>query len=285
MSIITISRGCFSHGKEIAQRVAAALGYECISKEILLEASQSFKIPEARLTSSIHDAPGLLERIIHPQERQHYLDCIQAALLEHVKHDNVVYHGLAGHLFLAGIRHVLKVRVIAEMEDRVALVRKLRKISHDEAVALIETEERQREQWYTSVYKKDMSDPRLYDMVLHIGRLTIDDASELICSAAARESFKATDQSRLAVGDLALGSHIRTALADLCEADVAVAGGVVTVKVKGQKLRNTGFTRPGMQQRVQARIQDDLQQEITALVVKIPGVKDLICEIESPYYA
>lgn len=284
MSIITISRGCFSHGKAIAERVAAALGYECISKEILLEASQSFNIPETRLTSSIHDTPDFLERIIHPQARQHYLGCIQTALLEHVKNDNVVYHGMAGHLFLSGIRHVLRIRVIAEMEDRVALVCKIRNICHDEAVALIEAEERQRERWYHSIYKKDMSDPRLYDMVLHIGRLTIDDASELICAAAARQSMKTTTQSQEELNDLTVLCHVQTALTDLCEADVAVCGGIVTVKVKGQKLRGTGFTRPGLQQRVQARIKEDLQQEITALISKIPGVKDLICEIESPYY-
>ncbi len=285
MSIITISRGCYSHGKEIAERVAAVMGYECISKEILLEASESFNIPETRLSSSIHDAPDLLERIIHPQDRQHYLDCIQSALLEHVKNDFVVYHGMAGHLFLSGIRHVIKIRVIAEMEDRVALVCKTRNIPHDDAVALIASEDRQREQWYHSVYKKDMSDPRLYDMVLHIGRLTIDDASALICSAAAKESFKADAQSKADIKDLALASHVKTALTDLCEADVVVSRGIVTVRVKGQKLRGTDYTRPGMQQRVQARIKDDLQKDITALVSKISGVKELICEIEPPYYA
>ena len=173
MSIITISRGCYSHGKEIAERVGAALGYEVISKEILLEASEACDIPEKRLSSSIHDAPGILERVTRSHERQHYLDCIRAALLDHVRNDNVVYHGMAGHLFLSGIRHVLKVRVIAEMEDRVALVCKTRDISRDEAVALIDSEDQQREEWYRSVYKKDMSDPRLYDMVLSIGRLTI----------------------------------------------------------------------------------------------------------------
>ncbi len=171
------------------------------------------------------------------------------------------------------------------MEDRVALVCNMRNICNDEAVALIEAEDRHREQWYHAVYKKDMSDPRLYDMVLHVGRLTIDDASEIICAAAARDSFKTTARSREDLNDLAVLCHVRTALSDLCEADVAVAGGIVTVKVKGQKLRGTGFTRPGLQQRVQDRIKEDLQQEITALISKIPGVKNLICEIESPYYA
>ena len=41
------------------------------------------------------------------------------SLLQHVLKDNVVYHGLAGHYFLQDIPHVLKVRIIADIEDRV----------------------------------------------------------------------------------------------------------------------------------------------------------------------
>ncbi len=285
MCIITISRGCYSHGKEIAERVALGLGYELISKEILLEASESFNIPESNLSSSVHDAPGFLERVIHSNERLHYLECIRTALLEHVKSDNVVYHGLAGNLFLAGISHVIKIRVIAEMADRLDLMCEKRRISTSEAIALIESEDRQREQWYQAVYKKDMSDPRLYDMVLHIGRMTIDDASELICTAAARESFRATEQSLQVIKDLAILSHVQTALVELCECDVTVSNGIVTVKARRQKLRGDDFTRPGMKQRVQSRIREDLQQDIAAVVSRIPDVKDLICEIEPPYYA
>jgi hypothetical protein len=35
MAIVTISRGCFSHGKEIAEKTAQQLGYDIISREIL----------------------------------------------------------------------------------------------------------------------------------------------------------------------------------------------------------------------------------------------------------
>ena len=49
MSVITISRGSYSRGKEVAEKVAKQLGYECISRDILLEASEEFNIPEIRL--------------------------------------------------------------------------------------------------------------------------------------------------------------------------------------------------------------------------------------------
>ena len=63
MAIITISRGSYSHGKEIAEKVAGILGYECVSREILIEASKYFKVPEMKLLKSIHDAPSILDSL------------------------------------------------------------------------------------------------------------------------------------------------------------------------------------------------------------------------------
>ena len=68
MAIITISRGCYSHGKEIAEKVALKLGYECVSREILIEASHFFHVPGMNLLKSLHDSPSVLERITHGQE-------------------------------------------------------------------------------------------------------------------------------------------------------------------------------------------------------------------------
>jgi hypothetical protein len=39
MGVITISRGSYSKGKEIAEKLAQKLEYDCISREILLQAS------------------------------------------------------------------------------------------------------------------------------------------------------------------------------------------------------------------------------------------------------
>jgi cytidylate kinase len=283
MAIITISRGCFSHGREIAERVAAALGYECISQEVLLEASESFNIPEKKLAETLHGAPGLIERITHA--RRHFLDFIRTALMEHAKKDNIVYHGYAGHILLPGISHVLKIRVMADMEDRVTFLQRQKKVSRDVALHLIEQEDNERAEWYHYIYKKDMSNPQFYDMVLHIGRLRIQDACDVICTAAKSDTFKATTVSRTALYDLALCSHVSAVINGICSADeVTCRDGSVHIKVKGQKIKITDFTSPEMQQQIQTQIRNDLYREITSAVKKIPDVKEIICDIEVPYY-
>jgi cytidylate kinase len=282
MAIITISRGCFSHGKEIAEGVAERLGYECISQEVLLEASQTFDVPEDKLFASLHDAPGLIERITHV--RQRVIDGIQAALLEHVVKDNVVYHGFAGQILLDGIDHVLKVRVIADMEERIKLLIQRRQITREAAIALIDKEDQERAEWYRSIYRIDANDPRLYDMVLHIGRLAIGDACDVVCKAASSENFQTTSASATALLDLALTSHVKVAIKDICKATVTCRDGIVHVRVRGQKIKTSGVASPHVQHQLQDQIRDDVYQKIIGLVASIPGVKDIDCSIDTPYY-
>lgn len=283
MAIITISRGCFSHGKEIAERVAEILGYECVSREILIEASKFFHVPEMKLLKSLHDAPTILERMTRGRER--YLSYIEAALLEHVKRDDVVYHGHAGHLLLPESSHVLKVRVIAEQEERVALVREKKGISKEEALAFIQNEDRHRAAWTRYLYKTEVGDPGLYDIMINIGRLKIQEACEIICTAARSDIFRASVESKRAIDNLALSSHIRAALQDICEAEVSSDGGMVHVRVPGQKLRKTGFSTNRVQQKVREQIRADLTREIMETVKKIPEVKEVVCDIDLPYYS
>jgi hypothetical protein len=97
MAVITISRGSYSRGKEIAEKVAERLNYDCISRDILIEASEHFNTPEIKLIRAIHDAPSILDRFSQGKER--YIAYVREALLEYAENDNVVYHGLAGHFF------------------------------------------------------------------------------------------------------------------------------------------------------------------------------------------
>jgi cytidylate kinase len=282
MAIISFSRGCFSHGKEIAECVAEKLGYECISQEILLEASQFFHVSEEKLFASLHDAPGLLERLTHV--RQRFIDGFQAMLLERVVTDNVVYHGFAGQMLLGDISHVLRVRVIADMEERIKMLQSRQQITREEALRIIEREDHERAEWYRTIYRIDMHDPRLYDLVLHVDRLSIDDACNIVCQAASSDTFKPTTRSQTALADLALESHVKIALESICKADVKCEGGIVHIRAQGQKLKRTGVASPDVQHQVQDQIRADLYDKIVSTISGIPGVKDIDCSVEKPYF-
>ena len=282
MTVITISRGCFSHGQEIAEKVAKKLGYECVSREILVEAAQLFNVAEKKLIRSLNNAPNILERIVHGKER--YLEYIKAALLEYVRKGNVVYHGHAGHLLLTEIPQVLKIRIIADKEDRINLLQKRENETKEAAAGIIENEDKNRAYWTRYLYKMDINDPKLYDIVINIGNLTIQDACEIICVAARGNSFRITDESKQAVEDLAIASHLRAALQPVCDAEVSVKEGDVYVTVSAQKRKKTGYASPALQQHIGEAYQTDLTRQINEIALKIPGVKKVFCQVEMPYY-
>jgi cytidylate kinase len=220
MAVITISRGSYSRGKEIAEKVAAKLNYECISRDLLLEVSKEHNIPELKLVHAIHDAPGILERL-NRKERK-YIAFIKSALLNHLKKDNVVYHGLAGHFFVKDVPHVFKVRVLADMEDRVRLEMERKGIEADEARRILEKDDEERRKWSQRLYGIDTADPSLYDLVVHIKQLTVDDTVDIICDCVSREQFKTTAESQRMIEDLALSAAVEKALIDVW-ADVTVS--------------------------------------------------------------
>ena len=228
MSVITISRGSYSRGKEVAEKTALKLGYECISRDILLEASEEFNIPEIRLVRALHDSPSVLERFTHGRER--YVSYIRKALLQHVQKDNVVYHGLAGHYFLLNIPHVLKVRIIADMEERVKEEVRRENLSEERALYILKKDDEERRKWGLRIYGIDPWDSRLYDMVLNVKSLTVEDAADIICRAVRKPAFETTSESRKILNDSLLSAKVHAALVQVAPTVRVMAdNGVVTI--------------------------------------------------------
>jgi cytidylate kinase len=233
MPIITISRGSYSKGKEVADKIAQRLGYECIAREVIIEASKEFNIPEIKLVRAIHNAPSILERMGGYSTKERYLAYLQVALLERFQKDNVVYHGLAGHFFVKGISHVLKVRIIADMEERVKLEMEREGTSRSVAFRILKNDDRERREWSKYLYGIDTWDPSLYDLVIRIKKITADDAADIVCHSVGLELFETTPESQNAVDQLLTAARVRAALIDLKpDVEVFAEDGTVLIKAK-----------------------------------------------------
>ena len=262
MSIITISRGSYSRGKEVAERLAQVLNYDCISRDILIEASEQFNIPEIKLVRAIHDAPTILDRFTYGKEK--YIAYIRAALLKHVQKDNAIYHGNAGHYFLQGIPHVMKVRIIANMEDRVKEEMNRENISAEEARHRLAKDDEERRKWGLYLYGIDTWDARLYDLVLHIDTLSVEDAVDIILNALRRSCFQTSAESQRMLDDLVLAAMVQ---AELVETEP-------TVKVSAKNGKVNVYLRvPSDQQR-------KIRSKIRKIIEDTPGVEELKISVE-----
>ena len=228
MSIITISRGSYSRGKDVAEKLAKRLGYECLSRDILIEASDEFNIPEIKLIRALHDAPTVLERFHQGKER--YVAYLCSSLLKHTQKDKVVYHGLAGHYFLRDISHVLKVRILANIEDRVKEEMRRENISAEEALFILKKDDEERRKWGIKVYGVDTQDSKLYDIVLNISTMTVDDAVDILCETVGKTAFQTTPESQKKLEDMALAAKVQTELMHLVPKVVVTAdAGLVSI--------------------------------------------------------
>ena len=212
MAIIAISRGTFSGGSELAERVAARLGYQCLSRETNIEAAaKEYGVSVEQLTAEMDKRPSFWHRVMG--QRTAYLTLVRAALCEHARGGKLVYHGHLGHLLLPGISHVIGVRVIADLGFRLTTVMQQQNLGQKEALAHIEKVDRDRRQWIRFLFDVDWDDPRLHDLVLNLSRMSLDTACEAIAHLAERPEFKPTPMSLKAMEDLTLQSRVSAALA------------------------------------------------------------------------
>jgi len=261
MAIITISRGSYSRGKEVAESLAQRLGYECVSRDILLEASTEFNIPEIRLIKALHDAPSVLERFSHGKER--FISYFCSSFYNHVVKDNVVYHGLAGQFFLQNISHVLKVRITANMEDRIREEMKRENCSADKARYALKKDDDERRKWGLHLYGADCRDCGLYDMVLHIDVLSVNDVVGILEKTIKKGKFKATAKSTEELKVITLLANIHAKIVDISpRANVNFDDGIVTLSNLEGLLKSDKRTR--------LKIADSL--------IKTYGLKDVIYE-------
>ena len=257
MSIIIISRGAHHKGEEVAEKTAQKLGYACISRDILLEASQQFDVPEIKLKKFMERTPGFFERLGFNKEK--YIAYIQSALLKRLKEDNIVYHGLAGHFFVKNISHALSVRVLVDIRDRVQYCMRSEKVSESKAIDMLKKLDEDRKKWGQYLYGIDISDPVLYDVVINIQKFSTDDAAEIIYSAVQYEKFKTTPESRQAMEDLAVAAEVKAVLMDhIIPIAVTAQNGNVTVTIPASML-----------------IESEIAELINELAKSAEGVKEV----------
>lgn len=212
MGIITISRGSYSKGKEIAEKLAQKLKYDCISREILLKASDQFNVKEAKLIRALHDAPSFFDRFKYGKEK--YTAFIHEVFLGYIQKDNIVYHGLAGHYFTSGIPNVLKVRINSALEERIKEEMRRENISEEEARYLLVKDDDERRKWGLSLYGIDTHNCELYDVVLQIDSLKVNDVVEVLFNIAKRPCFQTTPESRSISKDKFLAAKAFSAIVD-----------------------------------------------------------------------
>ena len=171
------------------------------SFDLEISGHRKFNISELRLVRAIEDCPSFLDKYTFGREK--YIKYIKAAILNELAKGKIIYHGFAGHFLVGDISHVLKVRIIADMEERIAYMMKRENVSKEDAAQLVKKVDEERTKWSLKLYGMDTWDSRLYDLVINIGKVTIDHAVDLVCQTVQLNAFQPTAESQKQIEKMA----------------------------------------------------------------------------------
>lgn len=234
MSVITISRGSYCGGKMLAERLAGRLHYRCIDRDVLIQRTSIRSVSPSELFAALETPPANRWHSVN-HRKYVYLALVQAALLEEVSRGDVVYHGLAGQLLLQGGLAVLRIRVIAPPEFRIQMAQERMHLSRANAISHIGKVDEQRDKWVQFLYGVEWQDPSLYDLVINLQNISIDQACRLICGMTKEGDFEFSSKHESALRDFVLAARVRAALAkdaltSYLEVEVESRAGEITIK-------------------------------------------------------
>ena len=221
MSAITISREYGSGGRTIAAKVAEALGYEHMDKDLLVAVAQEAQVPVSEVErydeQPEHPALRILRKFLTPgyadtltglseyewwatatvPELSNQKDKALATLDEEVyvkltaevatrmtEQEQVVLVGRGGQAVLKGRSDVLHVRVVAPTEFKMDIVKERDGLEGDAAVKKMKQMDERRRTYLNRHYGIDLTDSRLYHLTVNTGFLGMDSAADLVVKAA-----------------------------------------------------------------------------------------------------
>ncbi len=234
MPIIIISSDSYRTGREIGEKTAQEIGYDYVDREILPPVCEKYGLQDEKLVKALEEIPSFLG--LSSKFWKRYLACIQEATLGQLLDDNVVCHGLAAHLYVLGVSHALKVRVLSDPQvlgrelslEASAVPEKVKK--------MLKRHEEKSRKWSLDAFNLDETDPSNYDMVISLAQIDPDEAVKTIVDMAGYRKFQPMTYSIKCLKDKELAGRVRVLLMErFPDVKVTADGSTVVVETKAVK--------------------------------------------------
>ncbi len=212
MPLVAMTREMGSLGKDIAARIAQRRGRKVVYHEIIDQLANKMRLRKSHVVRLLEGRAGIWEQltadktslsIFTAEETYRFLLDGQTAVIR----------GWGAVHLLAGIPHVLRVRICAPLDVRIErMMERLGTIDRDSVKREIELSEEAHTAIARRHFRVNWRDAEHYDAVLSTERLSVDECVEEIEGMMSLPRFAQTATSEALVKNLALEWGIRAAL-------------------------------------------------------------------------
>ena len=138
----------------------------------------------AYLTQEFEDLPQPTITRGHELEDEKYFDAVSKTIHDLAKVGNVVIVGRGGYIILKDMPGVLRVGVVATLEDRIQTIVDRERVNQEEAVRTVHERDKARVDFFKRFFDIEHPDsPELYDLVVNTSDTDLDYAVDLVVGA------------------------------------------------------------------------------------------------------
>ena len=268
MPNIAIFSADFCNASSVVKEVLDRANLTLITDNSLVaKAAKLSDMNEAKIERVFSPKVSVFNKFTHERERA--LANLKFVVAEILFKDNQLLPGYLGHLIPRTITTVLKVCLVGDMKYRISIAKNQQGLSEDEAVKIINKLDNERAHWVHMLYDIDTPwSPELYDIVIPLDKTSSSDAAALIEEYFNKDILSPTEASKREIKDTYLACEVEAALArEGHDVQVDAREGVVTLSINKQVI-----------------MQSRLENELNAIVNKVPGVKSIETKLGKKYH-
>jgi cytidylate kinase len=199
MAVITVSKEFGTQAHKVAKELAERLGYEHVGRKIFADMAKELRISESEVKvfrKHIHSrflkfvdryTCSMIQKVVDKEygclEDKGYFEATRKLVENLYDAGDVIILGWGGQCILRDKPDVLHVRLVADMEKKIAAVMEEFAISRQSAIHMIESTEKESKEYIKYYFKERWADPGLYDIIIDMGETSVADAVEEIARA------------------------------------------------------------------------------------------------------
>ncbi len=199
MPVVSISRQFGAGGRTLGQKVAARLGYQFVDHDLIDRVAEKAEVSVEWVEAVEREVGGRLMRILSSLvssnfierllgdsasdfDERKYLEFVKKVMHDIAEQGEAVIIGRASQIILADNPEVVRVLLVADMEDRIDFMMKrynLDRISADRAIAI---GEKNRTALLNHFGVSEPNDPSYYHVVINTSETPLKWAEDIVCS-------------------------------------------------------------------------------------------------------